>query len=300
MIPSLLIMVREGFEAALIVSLVFAYLGRIRRMDMARATWIGIGIAFALSVAVGVVVHLTVGSLEGEARLRSFAAISVVAAGVLTWMVFWMRRQSRAIKGDLEHRVDRALTARRAGLAIAAVAFFAVLREGIEAALFMIAAATDSSGYRVVTGALLGILVAVALGAAVYLGGRRLPMRTFFQVTGVVVIVFASGLLARTVLFLQQSGDMGSFNDSVYNLTRYRLLTQNTEFGKFLAAMFGWDPRPSIEQVVVWLAYIVPVAWLFLRSARPAAPAPAPAAEVPAGRDAGAPAPTGVRVSSPG
>src|SRR5215831_1269235 len=137
MIPSLLIMVREGFEAALIVSLVFAYLGRIRRMDMARATWAGIAIAVALATAVGVVVHLTIGSLNGAARLRSFAAISFVAACVLTWMVFWMRRQSRAIKGDLELRVDKALSANRAGLAVAAVAFFAVLREGIEAALFL-------------------------------------------------------------------------------------------------------------------------------------------------------------------
>src|SRR3954471_24106443 len=254
MIPSLLIMVREGFEAALIVSLVFAYLGRIKRMDMARATWIGIGIAFALSATVGVVVHVTVGSLTGAARLRSFAVISLIAASVLTWMVFWMRRQSRAIKGELEVRVDRALGAQRAGLAVAAVAFFAVLREGIEAALFLVAAATDSSGKNVLLGALIGIAIAAGLGLAVYLGGRRLPMKTFFQVTGIVVIVFASGLLARTVLFLQQSGDLGSFNDAVYNLTRYRFLTQNTEVGKFLAAMFGWDPRPSIEQVVVWLA----------------------------------------------
>src|SRR5438876_1054977 len=123
MVPSLLIMVREGFEAALIVSLVFAYLRRIGRMDMAASTWLGIGVA-----------------------------------------------------------------------------------------------------------------IAVGLGLLVYLGGRRLPMRAFFQVTGVVVIVFAAGLLARTVLFLQQSGDLGTLNDAVYNLTRYRVLTQRTEAGKFLAA----------------------------------------------------------------
>src|SRR5687768_5022599 len=131
MIPSLLIMVREGFEAALIVALVFAYLRRIGRLDMARATWLGIAAAIAVSVAVGLVVHLTVGSLEGRARLQAFAAISLVAAGVLTWMVFWMRRQSRAIKGELEHRVDDALQSGNVGRAVAAVAFFAVLREGI-------------------------------------------------------------------------------------------------------------------------------------------------------------------------
>ena len=117
MVPSLLIMVREGFEAALIVALVLAYLRRIGRTDMMRATTIGIALAVAISIAVGLVVHLTVGSLEGDARLRAFGAISLAAACVLTWMVFWMRRQSRAIKGQLEHKVDHALDSGRAGRA---------------------------------------------------------------------------------------------------------------------------------------------------------------------------------------
>lgn len=282
MIPSLLIMVREGFEAALIVALVFAYLRRIGRLDMARATWLGIAAAIAVSVAVGLVVHLTVGSLEGRARLQAFAAISLVAAGVLTWMVFWMRRQSRAIKGELEHRVDDALHSGNVGRAVAAVAFFAVLREGIEAALFLIAAATESSGGEVVLGAVIGLSIAIALGLIVFFGGRRLPMRAFFQVTGIIVIVFAAGLLARSVLFLQAADVIGISYDNVYDLTQYRFLTQETEVGKFLAAMLGWDPRPSIEQVIAWLAYIVPVTWLFLRKGRDetaASPAAAPAAE---------------------
>jgi high-affinity iron transporter len=235
---------------------------------MTKATWAGVAAAVAISVAVGVTVHLTVGDLTGKARLLSFAAISAVATGVLTWMIFWMRRQSRAIKGELEHKVDSALGSDHAGRAVAMVAFFAVLREGIEAALFLIAAATESQGREVVLGASIGITIAIALGLMVYLGGRRLPMRAFFQVTGVIVIVFAAGLIARTVLFLQSAEVIGSFNDAVYNLTDHRYLTQQTEFGKFLAAMLGWDPRPSIEQVVAWLGYIVPVGYLFLRPHR--------------------------------
>lgn len=269
MVPALLIMVREGFEAALIVGLVFAYLRRMDRLDVARATCLGIAGAVGISVAVGVVVYLTVGSLEGGTRLRAFAAISVLAAGVLTWMVFWMRRQARAIKGDLEEKVDRALGARNAGLAMALVAFFAVLREGIEAALFLIAAATDTDAGRVVTGAVIGLAIAVALGLLVYAGGRRIPMRLFFQATGTIVIVFAAGLLARTVLFLQSAGDLGTADNAVYDLTRYGWMTQRSEVGKFLAAMFGWDPRPSVEQVAVWAAYLLPVAYLFLRGSRP-------------------------------
>jgi high-affinity iron transporter len=282
MLTPMLIMVREGFEAALIVAIVFAYLRRIDRLDLSRYAWAGVTSAMALAAAVGIGIDLTVGTLEGVARLRAFAAISVVAAAVLTWMVFWMRRQARAIKGDLEHKVDVAVHTGDAKRAIVAVAFFSVLREGIEAALFLVASATTSEGRTVVVGALIGIGIACLLGWLVYAGGRRMPMRAFFRVTGLVVIVFAAGLLAKTVLFLQTTGDMGTMADNVFDLRRYSWLTQRTEVGKTLAALFGWDPRPSLEQVVAWLGYFVPVTWLFLRSpagAEPAAPPDIPVKE---------------------
>jgi high-affinity iron transporter len=278
---SLLIMVREGFEAALVVAIVFAYLRRIGRLDLGRAVWQGVVIAAAISVVVGVVVHVTIGNLEGAARLRSFAAISLLALSVLTWMVFWMRRQSRAIKGDLEARVDAAIASTSVQRAVTAVALLAVLREGIEAALFLIAAATEEAGWDVLVGALIGLAIASALAALVYAGGRSLPLKAFFRVTGVVLIVFAAGLVSRTVLYLQIAGDLGSANlNGVYDLTGHGWLTQSTETGRFLAAMFGWDPRPSVEQVVAYLAYLVPVLVLFLREPRsaPAARRPEPVA----------------------
>lgn len=269
MLPSLFIMLREGFEAALVVSIVFAYLRRIGRLDLGRWAWLGVAAAVGIAAAIAVVIHLTIGSLEGAPRLRAFAAVSLLAACVLTWMIFWMRRQSRAIKGDIEHHIDDALKSaddtRKVGRAVAMVAFVAVLREGIEAALFLIAAATSAAGTQVVLGALIGVSLASILGVMVYMGGRRLPMKAFFNVTGVVIIVFAAGLLARTVLFLQSAGDIGTIRDNVYDLTGQAWLTQRTEVGKFLAAMFGWDPRPSIEQVLAWAIYIVPVTYLFLR-----------------------------------
>ena len=280
MVPALLIMIREGFEAALIVAIVFAYLRRIDRLDLGRSAWTGVAAAVGLSVFVGVVVHLTLGNLAGAARLRAFAAVSLAAAGVLTWMIFWMRRQARAIKNELEHRVDHAVLAGNPRRAVVAVTFLAVIREGVEAALFLLAVGTSSGGGQVLAGALVGLAVAVGLGLAVYAGGRRLPMRTFFQVTGMVIVVFAAGLLARTVLFLQSSGDLGTLADNVYDVTGVRWLTQQSEAGKVLAALFGWDPRPSIEQVVAWLAYFVPVTYLFLR--RPRATPPAKAAGEPA------------------
>jgi high-affinity iron transporter len=275
MVPALLIMVREGFEAALVVAIVFAYLRRIGRLDLGRPAWIGVAAAAALSLAVGIVVRLTLGNLHGPPRLRAFAAVSFAAVLVLTWMVFWMRRQARAIKGELEHKVDDALLTDNPARAVMAVTFMAVIREGIEAALFLLAASTASGGGQVLLGGVLGLAIAVVLGLAVYVGGRKLPMRAFFRVTGMIIVVFAAGLMARTALFLQGAGDLGSFADSVYDLTGIDWLTQRSEIGKMLSALFGWDPRPSIEQVVGWLGYFVPVTYLFLREpkaeARPAA-----------------------------
>lgn len=284
MLPALLIMVREGFEAALVVSIVFAYLRRIGRLDLARSAWTGVGAATGVSILIGIVIHLTIGSLEGAARLRAFAAVSFGAAVVLTWMIFWMRRQSRAIKGDIEHHIDEALMAEghgaQVGRAVGIVAFLAVLREGIEAALFLIAAATTADGVQVTIGAAIGLSIAIALGLTVYFGGKRLPMKTFFTASGLIIIVFAAGLVARTVLYLQSSGDLGTVADNIYDLRSHAWLTQQSEIGKFLAAMFGWDPRPSVEQLVGWVVYLVPVTALFLRGARgepPAAAVPAAA-----------------------
>jgi high-affinity iron transporter len=264
---------REGFEAALVVAIVFAYLRRIGRLDLGRSAWTGVAAAAAISLAIGIVVRITLGNLTGAPRLRAFAAVSFAAVLVLTWMVFWMRRQARAIKGELEHRVDHALGTDNPQRAIMAVTFMAVIREGIEAALFLLAASTASGGGQVLLGGVLGLAIAIVLGLAVYVGGRRLPMRAFFRVTGMIIVVFAAGLMARTVLFLQGAGDLGSFADSVYDLTGISWLTQSTEFGKMLAALFGWDPRPSIEQVVAWLGYFVPVTWLYLREPPEAKPA---------------------------
>jgi high-affinity iron transporter len=271
MLTALLIMLREGFEAALVVAIVYAYIRRIGRRDLVAPMWQGMAAAAALSVAAGVVVHLTVENLQGAPRLLAFAAVSLLAVVVLTWMIFWMRRQAHKIRGELQDSVDQAIAGGGdARLAVMTVAFLAVAREGLEAALFLIAAATTEEGWAVLIGGLIGLALASVLGALVVLGGRRLPMRQFFTVTGLILIVFAAGLVSRTVLWLQAAGELGTVWNNVYDLTAYRWLTVSTESGRFLGAMFGWDPRPSIEQVVAYLLFLVTVAWLFLRAPKPA------------------------------
>lgn len=271
MLTALFIMLREGFEAVLVVAILYAYLRRTGRTDLMRPLWTGVGVALAVSIAAGLAIDRTVDSLEGAARLRAFAAISVFAVVVLTWMVFWMRTHARAIKGELHGSIDRAVTSGdHIRWAVTFAAFVAVARESLEAALFLIAAATTADGVDVLLGGLIGLVAASALGWLVVLGGRKLPMRTFFRVTGVMLILFAAGLLSRTVLFLQTSGDVATAWGAVYDLTTYPLLTVDTEIGKFLGAMLGWDPRPSIEQVVAYLGYAVTAMVLFLREPRPA------------------------------
>ena len=273
---SMLVLIREGFEASLIVGIVFGYLRKIGRTDLDRPVWLGVGLAAGLATAFGVVLHLTVGSFEGDAKLRAFAAISIVAAVVLTWMVFWMRRQSRAIKGELEYRVDAAIDSQNVATAVLLVAFFAVLREGIETALFLIAAATSSTGWDVFIGGLIGLAIACGLGFGVYSGSKVLPMKLFFNITGMIVIVFAAGLCAKSVMFLQATSTnaVASVNGAFYNVTGVHWLTIDTQVGRFLAGLFGWDPRPSFEQVLVWVLYIVPVTYLFLRPDRSSAVEP--------------------------
>lgn len=261
-----LITVREGFEAALVVAIVLAAVHRGGRAGMDRWVWAGVAAALALSVAAGVALQLTVHDLAGDARMRTFAAVCIAAAALLTWMIFWMRRHARALAGEIDERVRAALD--RSALALAAVAFLAVAREGLETALFLISTTTAGDGRDVLVGGLAGLAAAVALGALVYGGGRRIPMRAFFQVTGVLLILFAAGLLDRAVQFLQASGDLGTANGAVYDVTAVPWLTVGTESGRFLAGVLGWDPRPSVEQVLVYLLYAVPVLLAFFWSGR--------------------------------
>jgi high-affinity iron transporter len=271
---SFLIILREGFEAALIVAIVLAYMRSIGRLDLAKNVWFGVFSAAACALVLGIILNTVVDGLEGQARMRTFAAIAAAAAVVLTWMVFWMRKQSRSIKGELQHAIDAALGAGNVARALFFVAFFAVLREGLETALFLIAAATGTGTGDILVGGALGLLGACALGLLVYQGGRRVPLAQFFKITGYLIIVFAAGLASKAVMFLQASGDIGTVNNAAYNLTGVHWLTQDSQVGKFLAGIFGWDPRPSVEQVVIWLLVVVPLAILFTR--KPAAPAPAP------------------------
>ena len=264
---SFLIALREGFEAALIVAIVLAFVKRSPRPDMARAVWLGTVAALGLAVVVGVVIHLTIDGLVGDARTRTFAVICLAAAALLTWMIFWMRKNSRHLKQDLEGKAGAAVMESSA-LGIAMVAFLAVAREGLETALFLISATAEDNARSVILGTLAGLAVAVGLGLVIYQGAHRFNMRRFFQITGGLIIVFAAGLVSKAIAFLQ-----GPTVDVAYNVSGIHWLTGGSEVGKFLAGIFGWDPAPSVLQFIGYWGYLVPaMVFFFYNKKKKAAP----------------------------
>jgi len=198
-------MLREGFEASLVVGIVLAFLNRTGRRDGFWPVWIGAGIAAALSVGVGAVLFAVGAELSGVSEKAFEGATMLFAAGLLTWMIFWMRRQARTIRRELESQVESAL-ARGSGLALALVVFVGVLREGVETAVFLFSTVEGSNRLVATTSAAVGLAAAVFLGYLFYRGAARLDLRRFFSVTSVLLLLFAGWLLAQGLKELSEAG----------------------------------------------------------------------------------------------
>ncbi len=256
-----LITLREGLEAALIVAIVMAYL---RQTGCDRQSgWVALGATAGVvaSLAAGAGIFVAVGELEGKAEELTEGIIALVAVGVLTWMIFWMRRQARTVGAELRGQVDRAL-ARGAVLGLAAIVFVGVVREGLEAALFMLAVVFDSGAMSTAIGAFVGLASAILLGYAFYRGGLQINLRFFFQLTGGLLIIVAAGLFARGVHELQESGGMTSALGPVWDVEANPVVGHG-HFAAFLKGLFGWSPDPTMEQLLVWLLYAATASWFF-------------------------------------
>jgi high-affinity iron transporter len=279
---SFLITLREGIEAALVVSIILAYLNTIGRRDRHGLVWAGTGAAVAVSLVAGAIIFVTAGALSETAEEAFEGFASLLAVGVLTWMIFWMRRQARFIRGELQQRVDMAL-ASGSGLALAALAFFVVVREGLETALFLFSTIRTTAEGSVLlgyVGAVLGLATALALGFLMYKGGIRLNLRTFFRVTGALVLVVAAGLLAGGIHELQEIGWLPFLTGHAFDIGG--ILSDEGGVGSFLRAMFGYNADPSWLEVIAWVTYVAVTGYLFFRPDRPpakTAPAPQPASE---------------------
>jgi high-affinity iron transporter len=283
-----LITLREGIEAALVVSIILAYLNAIGHRERHGTVWWGVLGAVAVSLVAGIVLNATVGAIS-ETSERTAEIIegigSVLAVAVLTWMIFWMRRQARHIKGELQERVDVAL-ASGSNLALGALAFFVVVREGLETVLFLFGTIREEvvgSTALAYLGAALGLLVAILLGVLIYRGGIRLNLRTFFRVTGALILVVAAGLLAYGIHEFQEVGWITFGTATAFDISG--VLSDEGGIGALLRAMFGYNADPTVLELGAWIAYLVITGFLFLRPDR-SAPAPPPRAQAaPAARE---------------
>jgi high-affinity iron transporter len=269
MTSAFFVTLREGLEAALIIGIIVAYLVKVGRRDAVRLVAYGVVAAVAVSLAVGVVVFATVGELPEVAQETFEGIAAVLAVVVLTWMLFWMRRQGRAIKGELETSVAAALD-RGSTLALAGLAFVAVVREGLETALFMLAIVSSSEDVVVtMLGAMLGLAVAVGIGYAIFAMGVRVNLRQFFTATGILLIFVAAGLLAHAVHAFTEAGWLPE-TAVAFDLTG--VLDSDGLIGSLLAGLFGYRPAPTWSELIAYVAYLVPVLVIFLAPARVSAP----------------------------
>jgi high-affinity iron transporter len=257
-----LLTTREGLEASLIVGIVLAYLAKTGNREHMKVIWAGAAAAVLASILTGALLFFTIGELEGRAE-QIFEGIAMFSAvAVLTWMIFWMRRQAVNIKQDLEARIQSAIAAGSA-VGLASVVFFAVLREGWETALFLFAISESSTPGVTAVGAVIGLAVSITIGVLLYRGSRRLNLRQFFTVTGILLIVFAAGLLAHGIHEFQEAGLLPMTVEHVWNTNA--VLGEDTTFGEFMTTLFGYNANPSLLEVLAWATYLVTALVFFLR-----------------------------------
>jgi high-affinity iron transporter len=284
MLATLVIFLREGVEASMIVAILLAYLNRIGRREHFRDVFIGVGAALILATAGGVAAYETIRSYDGSRVQAIFETVTfLVAATVLTYMTFWMRKHARSLSRELRARADAALDGRaRWGLGL--LAFQAVGREGLETVVFTLAIIFSTSTAGALAGAAIGLAGALGIAFVIYHLGHRLNLARFFTIIGTLLMVFAAGLLADSVENLQQLGWLPVLDSPMWHSAR--LLSENSAFGDVLHSFFGYSDAPTPLQLLVYVAYlgIAAAAYLGVRTRRrtPADP-PQPAAP-PAGR----------------
>jgi high-affinity iron transporter len=279
MLATYLIGLREGLEATLVVSILLAFLVKSDRKDRLVQVWAGVGLAVALSVFFGWLLSYTSTTLLQKYEHRElFEAVASIAAVVfVTWMIFWMRRAARSIAGHLRSKLTDALQV--GSIAVAVMAFLAVIREGLETSLIFYSAVRGASVNGGPLYALLGgIATAVVIGYLMYATAVRINLSVFFTWTGALLILVAAGILKYGVHDLQEAGVLSGLNNLAYNVSG--VLDPDAWYTALLTGMFNITPTASVLEVIAWVAYGVPVLVLFLKPSRtkqPAPPVPAPA-----------------------
>ncbi|MFD6472556.1 iron uptake transporter permease EfeU [Streptomyces anulatus] len=269
MFGNYLIGLREGLEASLVVCILVAYLVKTERRDALKPVWAGIGVACAISLAFGAVLEFGSQELTFEAQELLGGSLSIIAVGLVTWMVFWMRRTARHLKADLHGKLDAAL--QMGAGALVATALLAVGREGLETALFVWASvrASGEGTSAPLIGVLLGIATAIVLGYLFYRGALKINLAKFFTWTGGMLVIVAAGVLAYGVHDLQEARFLCGLADKAFDVSA--TIPPDSWYGTLLKGVFNFQPDPTVLQVVVWSLYLVVTMSFFLAPQRPSA-----------------------------
>jgi high-affinity iron transporter len=255
---------REGLEAALVVSILMTFLVRGGHRDRIPALWAGVGAAVVLSFGFGALLHFTSANMSFEAQEAFGGILSIVAVGFVTWMVFWMRRASHTLKAELHGRMQAAVDLGATAVGLAAL--LAVGREGLETALFIYPTfQAQGSGIGPAAGAVLGLAAAVAIGIGIYQGAVHMDLARFFKFTGAALIVIASGVLAYGVHDLQEAGIVPGLNNLAWDIQGWDVTSW---YGTIIKGVFNVGPQMTVLEVAVYFAYLIPTMFLFLRPAR--------------------------------
>jgi high-affinity iron transporter len=263
MLPTYLLSLREGLEAALIIGIVLGAVGKIRRADLAPAVWFGVLSAVAVSALTAILLTTFGMSLEEEAEQIFEGITMILAAGILTWMIFWMGKQARFLRGELEAGVNKA-AATTGKRAVFLLAFFAVVREGVELAIFVTAAFFAGSQSELsnnisqtLAGTILGLGTAILLGYTIFATTVRLDLRKFFQVTGILLILFAAGLVAHGVHEFNEAGWIPAVIEHIWDVNA--ILDENSVAGLLMKTLFGYNGNPSLTEMIAYFTYIATV-----------------------------------------
>lgn len=249
-------MLREGIEAALIVGIIASYLKQTGRGEWMPAVWIGVFLAVALALFVGGGLELVSAEFPQKQQELFEGIVGLVAVAILSSMVFWMRKVARSIKHALHESLDAALAgSKNQTYALIAMVFFAVAREGLETVFFLLAVFQQSEGASAPLGALLGLILAIAIGFAIYSGSMRLNLSLFFRWTGLFILVVAAGILANSVQALHEAGIWNHLQTVVFDISA--TLPMDGPTGSVLAGMFGYQDAPTISTLGAYLIYLV-------------------------------------------
>jgi len=260
MLPGYLLALREGLEAALVIGIVFGILTKMDRKNLGTMVWLGVASGVMVSLVTALILNRIGMAFDGQGEQIFEGSAMLLAAGILTWMVFWMRRQSIVMKTRIESNIKKSVEGQGKG-AIFLLAFLAVVREGIELVLFLLAIRLDINPFQELVGVIFGLVSAILIGVFVFSSTRKLSLTRFFQATNVLLALFSAGLVALGIHELNELGWVPTLIEHVWNLNS--ILPDQSALGQLLHAMVGYNSDPSLSMVIGYFGYYLLLATIF-------------------------------------